>query len=110
LPRILAIARKAKTRDTRAPVAVVHETLVCALVDGGKIGYVAVYRGAGIAIAKAKQTGIAAVGVLNSYFSGRNAYYLEHIVNAGVVGLHTASGARTSCRPAQPARLSAPTR
>ena len=46
-----------------------------------------------IAIAKAKQTRIAAVGVYNSYFSGRNAYYLERIVNAGLVGLHTASGA-----------------
>ena len=30
--------------------------------------------------------------VYNSYFSGRNAYYLERIVDAGLVGLHTASG------------------
>jgi LDH2 family malate/lactate/ureidoglycolate dehydrogenase len=60
LPRILAIAREAKTRDTRVPVAVVHETPVSALVDGGNnVGYVAVYRGAEIAVAKAKQTGIA---------------------------------------------------
>jgi len=94
LPRILAIARETKTRDTRFPVAVVHETPVSALVDGGNnVGYVAVYRGAEIAIAKAKQTGIATVGVYNSYFSGRNAYYLERIVDAGLVGLHTASGA-----------------
>jgi LDH2 family malate/lactate/ureidoglycolate dehydrogenase len=93
LPRILAIAREARTRDTRVPVAVVHETPVSARVDGGNnVGYVAVYRGAEIAIAKAKQTGIAAVGVYNSYFSGRNAYYLERIVEAGLVGLHTASG------------------
>jgi LDH2 family malate/lactate/ureidoglycolate dehydrogenase len=94
LPRILAIARDAKTRNARAPVAVVHETPGCALVDGGNnVGYVAVYRGAEIAIVKAKQNGIAAVGVYNSYFSGRNAYYLERIVDAGLVGLHTASGA-----------------
>jgi len=94
LPRILAIAREAKTRDTRVPVAVVDETPVSALIDGGNnVGYVAVYRGTEIAIAKAKQTGIAAVGIYNSYFSGRNAYYLERIVNAGLVGLHTASGA-----------------
>src|SRR6516164_8389207 len=91
LPRIPAIAREAKTRDTRVPVAAVHETPVSALVDGGN--KVAVYRGAEIAVAKAKQTGIAAIGVYNSYFSGRNAYYLERIVNAGFVGLHTASGA-----------------
>ena len=65
-----------------------------ALVDGGNnVGYVAVYRGAEIAIAKAKASGVASVGVYNSYFSGRNAYYLERIVAAGLVGLHTASGA-----------------
>jgi LDH2 family malate/lactate/ureidoglycolate dehydrogenase len=94
LPRILAIAREAKTRDTRVPVAILHETPVSALVDGGNnVGYVAIYRGAEIAITKAKQTAIAAVGVYNSYFSGRNAYCLERIVNAGLVGLHTASGA-----------------
>jgi LDH2 family malate/lactate/ureidoglycolate dehydrogenase len=93
LPRILAIAREAKTKNTRTPIAVVHETPVSALVDGGNnVGYVAVYRGAEIAIAKAKQSGVAAVGIFNSYFSGRNAYYLERIVNAGFVGLHTASG------------------
>jgi LDH2 family malate/lactate/ureidoglycolate dehydrogenase len=93
LPRILAIAREAKTKNARVPVAVVHETPVSALVDGGNnVGYLAVYRGAEIAIAKAKQSGVAAVGVYNSYFSGRNAYYLELIVNAGLVGLHTASG------------------
>jgi LDH2 family malate/lactate/ureidoglycolate dehydrogenase len=94
LPRILAIAREAKSKHARVPVAIVHETPVSALVDGGNnVGYVAVYRGAEIAIAKAKQSGVAAVGVYNSYFSGRNAYYLERIVDAGLVGLHTASGA-----------------
>jgi hypothetical protein len=94
LPRILAFAREARTRHARVPIAVVHETPVSALVDGSNnVGYVAVYRGAEIAIAKAKQSGVAAVGVYNSYFSGRNAYYLERIVNAGLVGLHTPSGA-----------------
>jgi LDH2 family malate/lactate/ureidoglycolate dehydrogenase len=83
-----------KTSNVRTPVAVVHETPVSALVDGGNnVGYVAVYRGAEIAVVKAEQNGIAAVGVYNSYFSGRNAYYLERIVSAGLVGLHIASGA-----------------
>jgi len=94
LPRILAIAREEKTGSPRTHVAIVQETPVSALVDGGNnVGYVAVYRGAEIAIAKARQSGIAAVGVFNSYFSGRNAYYLERVVEAGLVGLHTASGA-----------------
>ena len=93
LPRILAIAREAKTQNARGPVTVVNETPVSALVDGGNnVGYVAVYRGAEIAIRKARESGVAAVGVYNSYFSGRNAYYLERIVEAGLVGLHTASG------------------
>jgi LDH2 family malate/lactate/ureidoglycolate dehydrogenase len=72
----------------------VHETATAALVDGGNnVGYVAVYRGMEIAIAKAKDAGIASVGVYNSYYSGRNAYYLERVAMAGLVGLHTASGA-----------------
>jgi len=45
LPRILAIAREARTRNARVPIDVVRETPVSALVDGGNnVGYVAVYR------------------------------------------------------------------
>lgn len=92
LPRILAIAEDEKTNRPRTPVSVVRETPVSALVDGGnKVGYVAAYRGAEIAIAKAKANGIAIVGVHNSYYSGRNAYYVEHIARAGLVAIHTAS-------------------
>jgi LDH2 family malate/lactate/ureidoglycolate dehydrogenase len=92
LPRILAIADDARTAKPRTAVCVVRETPVSALVDGGnKVGYVAAYRGAEIAIAKAKASGIAIVGVHNSYYSGRNAYYVERIVRAGLVAIHTAS-------------------
>ena len=92
LPRILAIAEDEKTGKPRTPVRIVRETPVSALVDGGnKVGYVAAYRGAEIAIAKAKASGIAIVGVHNSYYSGRNAYYVEQIVREGLVAIHTAS-------------------
>ena len=92
LPRILAIAEDEKTARPRTPIRVLRETPVSALVDGGnQIGYVAAYRGAEIAVAKAKASGIAIVGVHNSYYSGRNAYYVEHIVRAGLVAIHTAS-------------------
>lgn len=92
LPRILAIAEDEKTGKPRAPVRVIRETPVSALVDGGnKVGYIAAYRGAEIAIAKAKASGMAIVGVHNSYYSGRNAYYVELIVRAGLVAIHTAS-------------------
>ncbi len=92
LPRILAIAEDEKTGKPRAPVRVIRETPVSALVDGGnKVGYIAAYRGAEIAIAKAKASGMTIVGVHNSYYSGRNAYYVELIVRAGLVAIHTAS-------------------
>ncbi len=92
LPRILAIADDAKTSKPRTPIRIMRETPVSALVDGGnKVGYVAAFRGAEIAIEKAKASGIAIVGVNNSYYSGRNAYYVEQIVHAGLVAIHTAS-------------------
>jgi LDH2 family malate/lactate/ureidoglycolate dehydrogenase len=92
LPRILAIAGDAKTRAARTPVRIVHETPLSALVDGGNnVGYISCHRGAEITIEKAATSGLAAVGVYNSYFSGRNAYFVEKIVRAGLVVLHVAS-------------------
>jgi LDH2 family malate/lactate/ureidoglycolate dehydrogenase len=92
LPRILAIAGDEKTRQPRRPVTVIRETPVSALLDGGNnVGYVAAYRGARMAIDKAKASGIAVVGVSDSYYSGRNAYYVEMIARAGLVAIHTAS-------------------
>ena len=53
LPRILAIAEDEKTSRPRTPIRIVRETPVSALVDGGnKVGYIAAYRGAEIAIAE----------------------------------------------------------
>ncbi len=92
LPRILAMAQDAKTHQPRQPVRVVHETPVSALLDGGNnVGYVAVYRATQVAIDKARTHQFAVVGVYNSYYSGRNAYYMELIVKAGLVGMHLAS-------------------
>ncbi len=92
LPRILAIAGDEKTRQARRPVKIVHETPVSALMDGGNnVGYIAAYRGAEVAIRKAQQGGMAAVGVYDSYYSGRNAYFVEKIVREGFVAFHVAS-------------------
>jgi LDH2 family malate/lactate/ureidoglycolate dehydrogenase len=92
LPRILAMAQDAKAQQPRQAVRVVHDTPVSALLDGGNnVGYVAVYRAAQVAIDKARAQQFAVVGVYNSYYSGRNAYYMEMIVNAGLVGIHLAS-------------------
>jgi LDH2 family malate/lactate/ureidoglycolate dehydrogenase len=93
LPRILAIAGDAKTRNARTPVRIVKETPVSALLDGGNnVGYIAAYRGTEVAIKKTREMGIASVGVYNSYYSGRNAYYVERIVEAGYFAFHVACG------------------
>jgi len=92
LPRVLAIATDVKTKQPRKPVSIVRETPVSALIDGGNnIGYVAAYRGAEVAIKKAKASGMATVGVFNSYYSGRNAYFVEKIVREGLVAFHTSA-------------------
>jgi len=93
LPRILAIAQDPKTKQPRKPVSVTHETPASALLDGGNnVGYVAVYKAAEIAIEKAKSNRFSVVGAYDSYYSGRNAYFVEKIVNAGFVTIHLACG------------------
>ena len=92
LPRILAIAGDEKTTKARTPVKVLHETPVSALIDGGNnVGYIVAYRAAALAAAKAREHGMASVGAYNSYYSGRNAYFVERVVRDGLVCLHVAS-------------------
>ena len=93
LARILTINDHPRTHEPREPVRVVHETEVSAMMDGGnRVGYYAVYQAMKVAIAKAKKSRIAIVGMYRSQMSGRNAYYLEHIARAGLVGIHMATG------------------
>ncbi len=92
LPRILTIAADQRTYLKREPIRIVRETASSALVDGGnQVGYITAFRGAEIAAAKAKQSGIAMVGVYNSFYSGRNAFFVEHIVKSGLVAIHSSS-------------------
>ncbi len=92
LARAITIAEDERTRLPRTPVTVVHETPVSAQIDGG--GYAGVYslnRAVEVALDKARERGFALVGLHNSYFSGRNAYYVEAIARAGYAVIHTAS-------------------
>jgi LDH2 family malate/lactate/ureidoglycolate dehydrogenase len=92
LPRILTVHEDPRSREPRTPIRVVHETKVSALLDGGShVGYYAVHRATRLAIEKARRNRIAVVGLYRSYLSGRNAYYLEMIARAGLVGIHLAS-------------------
>ena len=92
LPRILAIATDPKHLKGRQPIRIVNETPQSALLDGGNnTGYVTCYRAALLAAGKAQKSGFASVGVFNSYYSGRNAYFVEQIVKQGLVAFHIAS-------------------
>lgn len=99
LARVLTIAEHARMKQPRKAVSVVHETAVSATIDGGNtVGFYAVYRGAQIAIAKARTSRFAVVGVHNSYLSGRNAYYLEMIARARAMWACISPAARRSSR------------
>jgi LDH2 family malate/lactate/ureidoglycolate dehydrogenase len=92
LPRILTINEDPRTREPRTPIKVVYETEVSALMDGGNhVGYYAVHQATQLAIRKARKHRIAVIGLYRSHLSGRNAYYLEMIARAGLVGIHLAS-------------------
>ena len=92
LSRILAIAGEPKLKEPRRPIAIVNETENSALIDGGNnVGYLAVSRATDVAIEKAKASRFAVVGVYDSWYSGRNAYYVERVAKAGLVAIHTAS-------------------
>src|SRR3954470_11761808 len=93
LPRILTINENPRTHAPRHPVTIEHETEISAMMDGGNnVGYYAVFQAMKVAIEKAKKSRIAIVGMYRSQMSGRNAYYLEHIARAGLVGIHMATG------------------
>ncbi len=93
LPRILTINDSPRTHEPRSAIEIVHETEISAMMDGGNnLGYYAVYQAMKVAIAKAKKSRIAIVGMYHSQLSGRNAYYLEHIAREGLVGIHLATG------------------
>jgi len=92
LAKILNIPEHKRWSLPRTPVRAVHETPVSALYDGGNnVGMLAMYHAAKATIAKAEAHGIAVVGVTNSWMSGRSAYFVEMIANAGFVVIHTAA-------------------
>ena len=106
LPKILNVAEHRQLRQPRRPLRALRETAVSALYDGGNNnGMVAMYRATEVAIAKAREHGFSAVGVNNSWVSGRSAHYVEMAARAGLIGIHSVSsrphvGAPGSIAPA----------
>ena len=100
LPRILVIAERPEIKKPRTPVTIIRETPASAYLDGGNhVGYIAILRAAEIAIEKARQSGVAVIGMRNSWFGGRSAYYMEKIARAGFAAIYCCSSTPTVVPP-----------
>ncbi len=92
LPRVLVLERW-EERTKRRPIRVVERSRARAVVDGGgNCGYLAVRVATEVAIELVKESGIAIVSVSNTRYSGRLAYYVRMVVEAGFVSLHFSGG------------------
>jgi LDH2 family malate/lactate/ureidoglycolate dehydrogenase len=92
LPKILNVVEHRQLRLPRRKMRALRETAISALFDGGNnTGMVAMFRATQVAIAKAREHGMAVVGVHNSWVSGRSAHYVEMVAQAGFVGIHSVS-------------------
>jgi LDH2 family malate/lactate/ureidoglycolate dehydrogenase len=100
LAKILNIPESAHFKQPRRPMKVLHETDVSIAFDGGnQVGMLALYYAAEATIRKAAAHGIALVSVADSWMSGRSAYYVEMIANAGLVAIHTAASSQLVAPP-----------
>jgi LDH2 family malate/lactate/ureidoglycolate dehydrogenase len=90
LPRVLAIVEELRRKPPAGEIRVVRETATSALIDGGdNIAYAVSITAVDKAIEICGKSGVAIVGVNNTWFSGRLAYYVERAARQGYVALHT---------------------
>src|SRR6478736_3145867 len=100
LPKILNIPESEHFKLPRRPMKVLRETDVSVAFDGGNnVGMLALFHAAEATIRKAAAHGIALVSVTDAWMSGRSAYYVEMIANAGLVAIHTAASSRLVAPP-----------
>jgi LDH2 family malate/lactate/ureidoglycolate dehydrogenase len=79
---------------------VLRESEVSLALDGGNhVGMLALFHAAEATIRKAVAHGVAVVSMIDSWMSGRSAYYVEMIAKAGLVAIHTASSSRMVAPP-----------
>lgn len=92
LPRILALVDNLRNKPPARPITIVKEGEHSALIDGGDTnGYVTSLIGIDKAIELAKKSGVGIIGVRNSWFSGRLAYYVERAAREDLIAFHTAN-------------------
>jgi LDH2 family malate/lactate/ureidoglycolate dehydrogenase len=94
-PRILAIVEMLKQQGAGGQIRILRENACSATMDGAGInGYVTCLAGIDKAIELAKSAGVGIVGLRNSWFSGRLAYYVERAAEQGLIALHAANSPR----------------
>ena len=92
LPRVMALVEHLKDHPPGAPITITDKSASSAVIDGaGNNGYVTSIIGIDKAMELARQSGVGVVGIKNTWFSGRLAYYVERAARAGFVAFHTAS-------------------
>jgi LDH2 family malate/lactate/ureidoglycolate dehydrogenase len=100
LPKILNIPESEHFKLPRRPMKVLRETDVSLAFDGGNnVGMLSLFYAAEATIKKAAAHGIALISVTDAWMSGRSAYYVEMIANAGLVAIHTAASSRLVAPP-----------
>lgn len=89
LARAVSVLEHLRTpQGTRGPMKVLRESAVSAQIDGGnQLGYLVAQRATKMAIAKARRSGVAAIGAANTWSTGMLSYYLEQATSAGFVGI-----------------------
>jgi LDH2 family malate/lactate/ureidoglycolate dehydrogenase len=92
LPRVMALVEHLKDHPAGRPITVTDRSASSAVIDGaGNNGYVTSIIGIDKAMELARASGVGVVGIRNTWFSGRLAYYVERAARAGFVAFHTAS-------------------
>ncbi|QLH13001.1 Ldh family oxidoreductase [Paracoccus pantotrophus] len=92
LPRVMALVEHLTDHPAGKEITVTDVSPSSATIDGaGNNGYVTSLIGIDKAIELARQSGVGVVGIRNTWFSGRLAYYVERAARAGFIALHTAS-------------------
>src|SRR5437763_16721970 len=100
LAKILNIPESTHFQLPRRPMKVLRETDVSLAFDGGNnVGMLSLFYAAEATIKKAAAHGIALISVTDAWMSGRSAYYVEMIANAGLVAIHTAASSRLVAPP-----------
>lgn len=94
LPRALSIIERIAASPTPPrPIRIERESAVSAAIDGGdQVGYLVAQRATDLAIAKARDSGVAVVGARQTWYTGMFSYYLEQVTGAGFAGMIAGSG------------------